>query len=137
MRLVTTPNLCKVCLETLWIKLLRNVTLIDNINETCDHQRADPTSLTKVLSVDLLPLAHLRKSPVVPKESYSILWKKDGNVLPDFINKTFVEVEDEKSIGSYTITVKFSTEEVRLDSSRLESELKYDVRETCHATVAT
>lgn len=131
MRQVNTPNFCKVCLETLWLKLLRNVTLIDKINENCGQDAADPTSLTKVLSVDLLPLAHLRKSPAAPQESYSIVWKKDGKILPNFMNQTIIRVDDDKSIGRYTVSVKFSTEEVRLDSPRLESELSYDVRDPC------
>ncbi|PPQ67716.1 hypothetical protein CVT25_009322 [Psilocybe cyanescens] len=130
MRAVTTPNFCKVCLETLWLNLLRNVTFIDDINESCSQRSDSPSILVKTLRLGLLPLAHLRNSDIIPNESYTIFWKKNGKALPQYTNKTVIEIEED-SVGEYTATVKFSTEEIRINSPRLESELTYQVVEPC------
>lgn len=129
MRSVTVPNLCKVCLETLWINLLKDLAFVDNIKESCKRGH---TSTLKVLELDLLPLANLRKIPIVPKEAYTITWEKDGQVLSRFANKTRVEIEDDKSLGDYTIHVKFSTEEVRLESPSVRKKSHHKVTMLCH-----
>ena len=133
MRSVTVPNLCKVCLETLWINLLQNLTFVDNIKESC---KKGQTSTFKVLELDLLPLASLRKTPIAPKEAYTITWEKDGQLLSQFTNKTRAEIEDEKSLGDYTIYVKFSTEEVRLESPSLhvQKDSHHKVTTMCHGS---
>ncbi|KAJ7644444.1 IgA peptidase M64-domain-containing protein [Roridomyces roridus] len=82
MRLVTTPNFCKACLEGLWLKLLRNISLIDSIEESC----ADDSS---TLNLALVPLAQFRTAAVVGlDESYAVTWYKDGLVLSGWTNKT-------------------------------------------------
>lgn len=137
MRAVTTPNFCKVCLETLWIHLLRNVSFIDKVKEHCDSTSSSErsSSVVKTLSLDLLPLADLRKSPIDAKESYTIVWKKDGNVLPEFTNQTRIELQSDHSVGNYTVHVKFSTEEVRLDSPVMENEGSYEVTASCNESI--
>lgn len=131
MRLVTTPNLCKVCLEILWLNLLRNVAFIDGINEGCSQQLDGSTTLIKSLHLKLLPLGHLRKPETIPNEGYTILWEKDGKQLSQYTNQTDFDIEDDP-VGEYTATVKFSTEEVRIDSPKLESKLTYQVVEPCN-----
>ncbi|KAF8967037.1 IgA peptidase M64-domain-containing protein [Flammula alnicola] len=131
MRAVTTPNFCKVCIETLWISLLKNITFIDSINESCEKSQS---SFIKVLALDLLPLVHLRKTPITPKEAYTITWKKDNLLLPGFTNKTRVEIDDASSVGEYTIHVKFSTEEIKLATPRVESEVNHTVKSTCRGS---
>jgi hypothetical protein len=61
----------------------------------------------KVLELNLLPLVNLRKIPIARKEAYAISWEKDGQVLFRFANKTRAEIKDDKSLGDYTIYVKF------------------------------
>ena len=129
MRSVTVPNLCKVCLETLWINLLKDLAFVDSIRESCKQGR---TSTLKVLEFDLLPLANLRKTPIAAKEAYSITWKKDGRLLSQFTNKTRAEIEDDKSLGNYTIHVRFSTEEVRLESPSMQKVAHHQVTTPCH-----
>lgn len=132
MRAVATPNFCKVCIETLWLNLLRKLSFIDSIHESCEESQGSPL---KVLSLDLLPLANLRKKPLANlSESYTIIWKKHDKVLDHFANQTKITLEDAHSVGDYTIHVKFSTEEVRLVSPRLETVASYTVTTSCGAT---
>jgi hypothetical protein len=128
MRVVTSPNFCKVCTEKLWLNLLERVDFIDDVKESC-IQHGDWS--TKVIDLHLLPLAHLRKTPVSPDESYTITWKKDGSLLPGFTNKTRIELNSESAIGEYTIEVEFATEEIRLKSEKLVSGLHYAVKTKC------
>ncbi|KAF8170940.1 IgA peptidase M64-domain-containing protein [Pholiota molesta] len=128
MRAVATPNFCKVCLETLWLHLLKGVSLVDSIEESCEKSQA---VTFKVLSLNLLPLAHLRKVPAIPKEAYSIIWKKDGDLLSDFTNKTRIQIDAGNSVGEYIVHVKFFTEEIRLETSRTETYASHIVRDVC------
>ncbi|KAF8882039.1 IgA peptidase M64-domain-containing protein [Gymnopilus junonius] len=138
MRLVTTPNFCKVCLETLWIHLLRNISFIDKVEEHCESVSstplAGPSTLVKALSLNLLPLAEFRKSPIDSQESYTIVWKKDGDILPGFTNQTRIDLQNDP-VGNYTVHVKFVTDEVRLDSPVMESEGHYKVTASCQEDI--
>lgn len=132
MRVVISPNFCKVCTEKLWLNLLERVDFIDDIKESCVQQHhSSGSGWSKVIDLHLLPLAHLRKTPVGPDESYTITWKKDGSLLPRFTNKTRIELDSESAIGEYTIKVKFATEEIRLKSKKLVSGVRYAVKTKC------
>ncbi|KIK48057.1 hypothetical protein CY34DRAFT_798682 [Suillus luteus UH-Slu-Lm8-n1] len=124
MRSVTKPNFCKVCLEGLWLSLLKRIDLIDNSRIICGRDRH------RTLEVDLVPLAEFREHPVSSEESYSIAWSKDGKVLPHFANMTHIDVSDE--VGMYHIDVRFSTEEVRVDKGKLlGASRSFTVTEAC------
>ena len=131
MRIVTSPNFCKVCTEKLWLNLLERVDFIDDVKESCIPHHSSSGGWSKVIDLHLLPLAHLRKTPVSPDESYTITWKKDGNLLPRFTNKTRIELDGESATGEYTIKVKFATEEIRLKSKKLVSGVNYAVKTNC------
>lgn len=108
MRKVTTPNFCKVCLEALWLALLKRLDLIDNIEERCNHNK------TKTIDLRLIPLAHLRDNSdaLDVKESLTVRWSKDGQVLEEYTNQTSIIVG---VIGRYGVDVEFTTEEVKVD----------------------
>ena len=106
MRKVTTPNFCKVCLEGLWLALLKRVDLIDNIEERCNQDK------TKFIDLRLVPLAHLRDDPLDVKENLTIRWSKDGQDLEEFTNETSIVVD---GVGKYSVDVEFKTEEVKVD----------------------
>ncbi|KAF9005471.1 hypothetical protein BDQ17DRAFT_1423958 [Cyathus striatus] len=131
MRIVTQPNLCKVCLEGLWFSLLRRVDLIDNVTEGCVEHNG---SLVKTIDLSLVPLAHLREEDegaFKAKESYTITWRRVGEVLKEFTNMTRIEVDNELAVAQYTISVEFATEEVREESDLLKASLSYNVLEKC------
>ena len=124
MRSVTKPNFCKVCLEGLWLSLLKRVDLIDDFRTTCARGH------NRTFEVDLVPLAEFRGNPVSSQESYKITWSKDGEVLPQFANATHIDVSDE--VGTYLLDVLFSTEEVHVDrAGLLGASRSYSVTETC------
>ncbi|KAJ6465034.1 IgA peptidase M64-domain-containing protein [Mycena vitilis] len=130
MRIVTTPNFCKACLEGLWLSLLRNVSLIDSVEEFCPLPAAAAAnaSLTTLL-LRLVPLAQFRAAAVQGlDENYTITWSKDGRVLAGLANKTRVDV----SPGTYTVDVKYTTNEVRVDRDNLlTAQMEYTVSEDC------
>jgi hypothetical protein len=114
MRRVIHPNFCPVCIEGLWLHLLKRVDLIDDISVTCPSAPDQPRSV----SVELLYLAHLRKPEekhLGSKESYSILWKHDGVVVDPWTNSTIVEIRPNLAGGHWEVAVGFSTPEVRKD----------------------
>jgi len=132
MRIVTTPNFCKVCLEGLWLSLLKRIDLIDGLTESC--VRNTGTQWFKALNLDLIALAHLRETDSFgpSNEAYSITWKKDGNVLDTFQDQTYISLPDTEAVGKYNIHVQFHTDEVRLDrKGYLTSVREYEVISSC------
>jgi len=139
MRVVTTPNFCKACIEGLWLSLLKRVNLIDNVTESCTRVTSS-NDWVKSLTVDLVPLAHLRSSDslaweeheTINNEAYTIMWTKDGVAMEDFTNQTSINIVDDGSLGKYTVSVQFYTNEVRVDKDGLlKSSLEYDVTTRC------
>ncbi|TFK39079.1 IgA peptidase M64-domain-containing protein [Crucibulum laeve] len=135
MRVVTSPNFCSVCTEGLWLSLLKRVDLIDNVTENCEW-RSDPHSggiWIKTINLHLLPLAQLRTdtASIKSEESYTITWKRAGIVMNEFTNRTRLEIDDGHALGRYTISVQFTTDEVRLESDLLASSLQYNVMHKC------
>ncbi|TFY63568.1 hypothetical protein EVJ58_g3172 [Rhodofomes roseus] len=129
MRIVTTPNFCKVCLEGLWLALLRRVDLIDDMHASCIRKGRE---WTRRIELDLVPLGQFRKEPVDVKESYSIVWMKDGQMLEQFTDEKTVEIADGDAAGVYTAHVQYLTEEVRVDKAGLtKSQREYRVAGSC------
>lgn len=120
MRIVTTPDFCKVCTEGLWLALLKRVDLIDDVVAGCS-QDASSGTWTRTLDALLVPLAQFREGAAVPEESYTVTWSKDGKVLPAFTNQTHLEIDDDEAAGVYTLDVTFSTQEVLVDKEGLLS----------------
>lgn len=120
MRQVTTPNFCSVCLEGLWLSLLRRVDFIDSLEMKCEQVGVSPPTFNRVLEVGLVPLGQFRQvassSEIADSERYAITWSKDGNPLPEFADQYVVELEDDDSVlGLYAVDIQFQTPEVRRD----------------------
>ncbi|KAG5646491.1 hypothetical protein DXG03_003256 [Asterophora parasitica] len=134
MRSVTSPNFCKVCIEGLWLSLLRRVNLIDGIKEDCRQlvfEGITDPHWVKTIDVELVPLAQFREVQLA-QESYAIKWWKDGVLLKEFTNRTSLKIADTVALGTYSVEVKLSTEEVRVDRDNLLSDgVTYQVTNTC------
>ncbi|KAK1227749.1 hypothetical protein PQX77_009220 [Marasmius sp. AFHP31] len=126
MRIVTTPNFCKVCLEGLWLALLKRLSLIDTIVIRCD---GDNTAL----EATFIPLAEYRpEADRIEGEEYTVTWSKDGEVLSDFTNKTKVVFPPERALGRYKLEVGLVTPEVVLDKEGvLNGVVEFEVSKTC------
>ena len=126
MRIVTTPNFCKVCLEGLWLALLKRLSLIDNVAIRCDGNNT-------ALEASFIPLAvYRREEERIEGEEYTFTWSKDGQVLSDFTNKSKVVLPPERALGNYKLEVDLVTPEVILDKDRiLHSVLELEVSKTC------
>lgn len=124
MRIVTAQSFCKVCVEGLWHALLRRVDLIDRFSTECEVLPGK--NLQRIMSVDLLHLAQFRDEAIRSDESYNIEWRRNGEVQHHLRNLTEVAVDD--GPATYTVTVNFSTEEVRADPlGHLRSLIEVDV----------
>ncbi len=118
MRIVTTPNFCRACVEGLWYALLRRVALVDDLAPSCLEPAESQSKRQRALDLALVPLAHLRDTPVDVKEGYAITWVKDGIEVPAFANQTRL-IDDGDAVGSYAVKVRYWTEEVRVDPEGL------------------
>lgn len=107
MRSVVKPNFCNICLEGLWLSLLRRVDLIEDLRVTC----SGPSS--HVVEVNLVRLAQLRAEPIESVESYTIEWTRNERVLDEFTNLTNVELSS--GDGTYRVDVTYAIDEVRSD----------------------
>lgn len=107
MRTVARPNFCNVCLEGLWLSLLKRVDLIEDLRVTCLGLSS------RVVSIDLVKLAQFREEPIQSGESYTVVWMRDGRVLEGLTNLTQVELGDVG--GTYRVDVAYAIDEVRLD----------------------
>jgi hypothetical protein len=120
MRQVTTPNFCKVCTEGLWVSLLRRVDLIDDLIVECP-QNTDANEIKFAVELYLVPLANFRTDSVAPRDSYTIIWTKNGNVLDHFTNNTQLIVGKSDAHATHAVNVTYTTEEVRMDKDGLLS----------------
>jgi hypothetical protein len=131
MRDLRVPTFCKVCIEGLWLSLLKRIKLIDDIRESC-QAGSSPNRWRRVLELSLLPLAQFRPDTLPHEESFVIEWKKDGKTLNVFANQTRVEMDDDASLGVYTVEVTFATDEVRMDrESVMVSSGNYIISSRC------
>ena len=88
----------------------------------------------KTIDVSLIPLAQFRKNAKDNKtnESYTITWWKGEKVLKEFTNKTRLEVDGRNAVGKYTVDVKFTTDEVKVDKKNLLSSIiRYRITKNC------
>lgn len=111
MRIVTTPNFCQVCVEGLWLELLKRVDLIDSVSLGCSFDT--PTTVQRIIEIRLLALAQFREVRTTHKEAYEIIWRRNGAPLPEFTNQTSVYIEN--TLAILTVDVRFITDEVRID----------------------
>lgn len=132
MRVVTATNFCKACIEGLWLALLQDINLIDNTTQAC-VTADNGTFIT--LGVQLVPVGQFREAPSPTAETYEIMWQKDGRILESFTNKTSVRLDDSSdALGSYSVAVRFITEEVRVDpKERLRDAANFEVTKRCGA----
>ena len=110
MRNTYRGDFCYACTEGLWLSLMSNVSLLDNVTQT-----AQPGGSTNV-TLDLLPLAEFRKVPNPHVEAYTILWygADEKKVLGEWTNSTSALIGS--NVTEFGVEVRFSTDQVRVDS---------------------
>ncbi|KAF8505368.1 IgA peptidase M64-domain-containing protein [Hysterangium stoloniferum] len=118
MRIVTSPSFCSVCLEGLWMSLLKRVSLVDDVSVHI----IDSTSYeVVVLTLDLIPF-HPQASPVVEDSypQYSIRWEKDGRPMPQYFDQSQITAYSDV-YGQWRAFVQLHTAEVKSDPYELLS----------------
>jgi len=118
MRVTTTPNFCAVCIEGLWLSLLKRVDLIDRVQIACMRDPVAGT-LECTLDIGLVPIGQFRQEALGIQEGYTIEWRKDGARIDGAANQTTLVLRGHDSSGVFDVDVEFVTEEVRLDSDGL------------------
>lgn len=110
MRRVYSADFCSACIEGLWLSLLTELTLIDNITQV-----AQPDGSTNV-TLDLIPLAEFRQVPNPHQEAYTILWYGTDvdTPLEEWTNSTSALLGPD--VTEAGVEVKFWTEQVRVDN---------------------
>ena len=126
--IVTSSNFCKVCLEGLWLTLLKDVDLIDGFEESCGaNSHTLPAEAGHTLTLQLVPVGQFREAAVDVDEVYTISWYRDGEALPELANLATIEVGAGET---YDVEVSFWTEEVRKDEAgRLKTSASYTTKE--------
>lgn len=99
------------------MSLLRRVDLIDRIETDGCVTRFGENK--RVADLHLVPLAGFRAEAVIPHESYSIYWTKDGSIIHDFTNETRLEIDESEKDALYAVDVFYDTDEVRVDKDKL------------------
>jgi hypothetical protein len=108
MRNMTSSRFCSVCKEGMYLELLAKVSLIDSV-ETVRLANG-----SHKVTVNLLPLAHLRKAGThIPGEKYVISWKRDGVVQHDLNDMQEIEMDDSRVGGKWQVSVEFISPEIR------------------------
>jgi hypothetical protein len=134
MRVVTSQSFCSVCLEGLWLSLLKRVSLIDDISVTLPDGDITPKDLV-VVQLTLVPFGELRP-PIrdISTEFYTVVWEKDGVPLPQFANSTKITL-NENVPGTWRVIVKLHTSEVKVDlDGLLESRAEFHIRSSWNST---
>jgi len=113
MRDMETVFLCPICKEGMWLQFLSRMSLIDDVEVT------GSTSNTKV-DLKAVPLGQLRGETIPGlTESYSVIWKKGGREQPQFEDQFTFSGPASDLAGSWEVTLKYTTSEVRKDSQNL------------------
>jgi len=112
MRNMTHTELCSVCKEGMWYQFLRRISLID---ELIVNSAVNPDQ-TKHVVLHTLRLGQLRESgSLIPGERLEIRWSHGGQ-LQSALNDRF---DIYAQAGSWSVSVRFVTPEVRSDPTGL------------------
>ncbi|KAJ3323552.1 hypothetical protein HDV06_001576 [Boothiomyces sp. JEL0866] len=108
MRDMSRDTFCHVCTEGLWANLLSQLSLIDNVIQTCQN--------TIKIQVSTLPLAQFRTSIKRFNESLSINWfDGDHQPLDQYKDQFTIEVPGEYYSDEWLVEVKFWSSQIRGD----------------------
>lgn len=110
MREVVYPEFCKVCMEGLWLQLLKRIDLIDKITTTCHG-----TSNKVAVELATLELAQFRSGSSPAHEAFEIHWLRNGVAVPIGTNQTKIEVKMEEAVGLWRVEMRLHSSEVRSD----------------------
>jgi hypothetical protein len=111
MRVVTSPDFCKACIEGLWLSVLRNISFIDDVSiRELSTEKVD-------VQLILIPLAQFGIGER-PEEVYTITWfNNDGEPLASWANQTSAVLE--RSMTNFAVELKFWTAQVRVDEENV------------------
>jgi hypothetical protein len=115
MRNMTSPSFCPVCKEGMWMQFLQRISIIDSVNVS---SVANPDG-TRNVTLATLKLGPLREAGnEVPGETLEVRWSRAGAEREDLRDSFNIQAQS----GSWSVSVKFNTPEIRSDPSGLTSE---------------
>ncbi|CAG7680070.1 unnamed protein product, partial [Allacma fusca] len=114
MRNMTHASFCPVCREGMWYQFLERISLIDSVV-------ISPGSAPRNVTLNTLKLGALRApGNEVEGESLEVRWSRDGQEQIDLRDRFRIQAES----GSWTVSVKLVTPEIRADPTGLTNESK-------------
>jgi len=92
MRDMTSTELCTACSESVWLRFLARMSLIDAVRVDVDS--ANPTTGLVAVVLEVVPVAQFRPGGPINNERYILNWEHNGmfflniNLFPRFKKKT-------------------------------------------------
>jgi len=112
MRNMSSVHFCSVCQENNWIQFFQRITLLDGVD-------IQTSGNIVTVTLDAIPLAQLREGGKLPYENYVVTWKKGGVVRSDLNNKFSFSEDLSTARGSWEVTIKYESTEIRYDPNKL------------------
>ncbi|KAF9585805.1 hypothetical protein BGW38_000657 [Lunasporangiospora selenospora] len=120
MRNMASTQLCSVCKEGLWLRMLSKISLLDELQIECHRGegKKDKHELTSYgVEAKLIPLGQYREDQskrLGKEERYEIQWFKSGEHFSEWDgqNKVSIPVSEE---GLWQVKIEYKTPEVRQD----------------------
>lgn len=110
MRNMSSTDFCSPCIEGMWQQLLARMSLIDDVVVTTAGSQTS-------INLKVVPLAQFREGGARPGEVYSALWRLNNVARPEFDNQFSISLPTSSARGIWSVTVSFTTPEIRHDPS--------------------
>ncbi|KAF9189480.1 hypothetical protein BGZ50_000783 [Haplosporangium sp. Z 11] len=115
MRNMASTQLCSICKEGLWHRLLSKASLLDEIRVDCQGEKEGEMS-TFGITANLIPLGQFRKdqSKRAADEVYKIRWFRNGVHQTELDDQVHIQIPV-ADVGIWEFKTEFQTSEVRKD----------------------
>ncbi|KAJ3330249.1 hypothetical protein HDU91_003638, partial [Kappamyces sp. JEL0680] len=114
MRNMSSSSFCPICIEGLWLNLLKRLSFIDGIRQDCSGSKPK-------VHLDVLPLAQFRPDAHRFNETYIVSWYRDGTQMAKYDNQFDIKLPSSATDHSWSVRVQFLSSEIRAESDFLES----------------
>eukprot|EP00736_Rhodelphis_marinus_P002814 Rmarinus@m.20450 len=111
MRNMTSTAFCDVCVENMWLQFFARMRVIDDVEVENDGTMTH-------FHLSLVPLADLRDTPR-EGEKYHVEWTHNGRPVVMLQDKYDFVLPSLEAAGSWSVTARFETPEVRQDPNNL------------------
>lgn len=112
MRNMLSERFCPVCLENLWLKFFRRISLIDDV-------KVERTGTNVMITLNTPRLAQFRQDPNNDGSRIEIRWYRSGIEQPQWRDQDHFQIASTDFNGEWKVLVQLLSPEVRSDSEHL------------------